>query len=99
AGDVRVLANIKPNDYWFSTLLHEFGHAVYSSLNIPASLPYPVRCEAHILTTEGVAMMFERLSKRGAFLEQMKVPVADPKAFDEAGARSLRYRLLIFSRW
>jgi peptidyl-dipeptidase A len=25
--------------------------------------------------------------------------VADPKAFDEAGAKTLRYQLLIFSRW
>jgi peptidyl-dipeptidase A len=99
AGDVRVLANIKPNDYWASTLLHEFGHSVYSSKNIPATLPYSLRMEAHILTTEGVAMMFERLSKRGAFLEKMGVPVADRKAFDETGAKTLRCRLLIFSRW
>jgi peptidyl-dipeptidase A len=101
AGDVRVLANIKPNDYWASTLLHEFGHSVYSSNNddIPASLPYPLRLEAHILTTEGVAMMFERLTKRAAFLEKMKVPVPNPREFDETGAKTLRYRLLIFSRW
>ncbi len=44
-GDVRVLANIRPNNQWASTLLHEFGHSVYSSLYIPASLPYPVRWE------------------------------------------------------
>src|SRR5205823_7732735 len=61
-GDVRVLANIKPNEYWMGTMLHEFGHSVYSTNNddIPASLPYPLRLESHILTTEGVAMMFER---------------------------------------
>jgi peptidyl-dipeptidase A len=58
-----------------------------------------LRLESHILTTEGVAMMFERLSKRGAFLEKMGIKVADRKAFDEAGAKTLRYRLLIFSRW
>jgi peptidyl-dipeptidase A len=100
-GDVRVLANIKPNDYWASTLLHEFGHSVYStnSNNIPASLPYVLRLEAHILTTEGVAMMFERLSKRAAFLQKMGVKIDDPRAFDETGAKTLRYRLLIFSRW
>ncbi len=98
-GDVRVLGNIKPNDQWASTMLHEFGHSVYSSKNIPATLPYPLRCEAHILTTEGVAMMFERMSKRGAFLEKMGVEVPGRAAFDEAGARALRYRLLIFSRW
>jgi peptidyl-dipeptidase A len=98
-GDVRVLANIKPNDYWASTLLHEFGHSVYSSKNIPATLPYVLRMESHILTTEGVAMMFERLSKRGAFLDKMGIRVDDRKAFDETGAKTLRYRLLIFSRW
>jgi peptidyl-dipeptidase A len=99
AGDVRVLANVKPNDQWASTLLHEFGHSVYSSNNIPQALPYVLRAESHILTTEGVAMMFERLSKRGAFLEKMGIPVKDRQAFDAAGAQALRYRLLIFSRW
>jgi peptidyl-dipeptidase A len=101
AGDVRVLGNIVPNDYWASTLLHEFGHSVYSTNNddVPQTLPYVLRLESHILTTEGVAMMFERLSKRGAFLEKMNIKVDDPKAFDETGAKTLRYRLLIFSRW
>ncbi len=98
-GDVRVLANIRPNNQWASTMLHEFGHSVYSSLNIPATLPYALRMESHILTTEGVAMMFERMSKRGSFLVKMDLPVKDVKAFDEAAAKSLRYQLLIFSRW
>jgi peptidyl-dipeptidase A len=97
--DVRVLANVVPNDYWMSTLLHEFGHSVYSSINIPAKLPYVLRLESHILTTEGVAMMFEKLSKRRAWLEAMVVPVENPKEFDETGAKMLRYQLLIFSRW
>ncbi len=98
-GDVRVLANIKPNEQWASTMLHELGHAVYSSINIPRTLPYPLRGEAHILTTEGVAMMFERLSKRGSFVKKMGLEVPDLKAFDESGSRAMRYRLLIFSRW
>ena len=65
-GDVRVLANIVPNEYWMGTMLHELGHSVYSSKNIPQTLPYVLRSEAHILTTEGVAMMFERLSQAAA---------------------------------
>jgi peptidyl-dipeptidase A len=99
-GDVRVLANVVNNNYWMSTLLHEFGHSVYSTNtnNIPEKLPYVVRLESHILTTEGVAMMFERMSKRRAWLEKMGVKVDDP-GYDEAGARALRYQLLIFSRW
>ena len=97
--DVRVLANIIPNEYWMSTMLHEFGHSVYSSINIPAKLPYVLRSESHILTTEGVAMLFEKNSKRRAWLEQMGVKVDDAKAFDETAAKMSRYQLLIFSRW
>jgi peptidyl-dipeptidase A len=101
AGDVRVLGNIVPNAYWASTMLHELGHSVYSTNNddIPSTLPYVLRLEAHILTTEGVAMMFERLGKRRTFLEKMGVSIDDPKKFDETGAKMLRYQLLIFSRW
>jgi peptidyl-dipeptidase A len=100
-GDVRVLANIEPNHQWASTMLHEFGHSVYSTNtgNIPATLPYALRMESHILTTEGVAMMFERLASRADFLKKMGIAVKDAKAFDQAAALSLRYRLLIFSRW
>ena len=72
-GDVRVLANIVPNEYWMGTMLHELGHSVYSSKNIPRSLPYVLRSESHILTTEGVAMMFERFSKDADWLQAMGV--------------------------
>ena len=99
AGDVRVLCNIVNNVYWASTMLHEFGHAVYSSKNIPQSVPYVLRREAHILTTEGVAMMFERLVRRRAWLEKMELKLDDPAGFADAGEKSIRYHLLIFSRW
>ncbi len=98
-GDVRVLANIVPNEYWMGTMLHELGHSVYSSKNIPRSLPYTLRTDAHILCTEGVAMMFERFSKSGEWLEEMGVSVADPAAYSKAGATMRRNQLLIFSRW
>jgi peptidyl-dipeptidase A len=98
-GDVRVLANIVPNEQWMSTMLHELGHAVYSSKNIPPSMPYVLRTDAHILATEGVAMMFERFAKSGDWLEEMAVDVPDVEAYNEAGARMRRDQLLIFSRW
>lgn len=98
-GDVRVLANIVNSEYWMGTMLHELGHAVYSSKNIPKALPYVLRAEAHILTTEGVAMQFEKFSKSRLWLERMGVKVDKPQAFDETAAKVQRNQLLIFSRW
>jgi peptidyl-dipeptidase A len=98
-GDVRVLGNIVPNEYWMGTMLHELGHSVYSSKNIPQSLPYVLRCESHILTTEGVAMQFEKFSKSARWLQSMKVKVDDPVAFDSTAKKMQRNQLLIFSRW
>jgi len=98
-GDVRVLANIVPNEYWMGTMLHELGHAVYSSKNIPRSVPYVLRTESHILTTEGVAMLFEKFSKSAEWLREMGVQVEDPQAFSETGLKMRRNQLLIFSRW
>jgi peptidyl-dipeptidase A len=98
-GDVRVLANIKNNEYWMGTMLHELGHSVYSSKNIPKKLPYVLRAEAHILTTEGVAMQFERFSKSRAWLTKMGVKLDAPQAFEEAAGKVQRNQLLIFSRW
>jgi peptidyl-dipeptidase A len=102
AGDVRVLGNIVPNEQWMETMLHELGHSVYSSKNIPASVPYVLRAESHILTTEGVAMMFGRLAKNGPWQAGMGVAPREPAErlrIGEAGAKLLRDQLLIFSRW
>ena len=63
-GDTRVLLNIVPNQHWMGVILHELGHATYSGVNIPHSLPYVLRAPAHALTTEGLAKMFESLSLR-----------------------------------
>lgn len=98
-GDVRVLANVVPNEYWMTTMLHELGHAVYSSKYIPPEVPYLVRTDAHILTTEGVAMMFERFSGDASWLEAFNVDVPDAAAFNETARRMRRNKLLIFSRW
>lgn len=101
-GDVRVLANIVPSERWMETMLHELGHAVYSSKNIPASVPYVLRSESHILTTEGVAMFFGRLSKNGAWQAAMGVApqnAVERQKMSATCAKVLRNQLLIFSRW
>lgn len=103
-GDVRVLANVVPSERWMETMLHELGHAVYSKY-VPRSLPYLLRTESHILTTEGIAMMFGRLSKRREWMEQMGIlPKHLPEGvtvedIEKTGQEMLRYQMLIFSRW
>ena len=87
AGDVRVLANIVPGREWLTTVLHEMGHSVYSSKNIPRerALRAPRRV-AHP-DTEGVAMMFERFADNPAWLQAMGVSVPDPAAVRGRGRR------------
>jgi peptidyl-dipeptidase A len=98
-GDVRVLLNLVPNKQWLGTLLHELGHSIYSSKNIPRSVPYVLRTDAHALTTEGVAMMFERLSGSAEWLTAMGVQVPEPKKFNATAAKLRRTQFLVFSRW
>ncbi|MGQ9496071.1 MAG: M2 family metallopeptidase [Thermoanaerobaculaceae bacterium] len=99
-GDVRVLANLKPNQYWFDTMLHELGHGVYS-FYLDRSLPYFLRTDAHIFATEGVAMLFGSLAQKGAFYQAMGL-ISDgdsAAAFSQALEEKLRSQALIFSRW
>ncbi len=99
SGDVRILVNIAPGKQWLTTTLHELGHAVYSSKNIPPEMPYVLRTEAHSLVTEGVAMMFERLAGNPDWLLAMGVAIGDPPRFRRAAARQQRTQLLMFARF
>ena len=94
-----MLANIVPNEMWLETMLHELGHSVYSSKNIPRSVPYALRCESHILTTEGVAIMYGRFADNPWWLQAMGVKLPDPERFRRVAAQRRRSQLLIFSRW
>ncbi|MEP0842649.1 MAG: M2 family metallopeptidase [Phycisphaerae bacterium] len=97
-GDIRVMANVVPNEQWMGTMLHELGHAVYDKY-IPRSLPYTLRTPAHTFTTEGLAMMFERFSRQPAAIQAMGLAVSDPDLVGRAEARSRRARTLIFAAW
>ncbi|MDR2345560.1 MAG: M2 family metallopeptidase [Planctomycetaceae bacterium] len=98
-GDVRNLCNVKPTDEWMDTILHEGGHGVYS-LGIDRKLPFNLRAEAHIFTTEGIAMMFGAKARNPQWM--IKFAGVDKKtALNAADAlRKQRVReQLIFCRW
>jgi peptidyl-dipeptidase A len=99
AGDVRVLCNIRDNERWTSTMLHEFGHAVYDKYHDPA-LPFTLRTPAHILTTEAIAMLNGRMSKNPEWLAKIAgLSAADASRLSETAFQTLRSEMLIFLRW
>jgi len=98
-GDVRVLCNIKPNEQWMNTMLHEFGHAVYDKY-IDRNLPFVLRQPAHIFTTEAIAMLFGRLSKNPQWMVDAQIiSKSEAKKISESCFNTLRLEQLVFSRW
>ncbi|MGQ9846159.1 MAG: M2 family metallopeptidase [Bacteroidales bacterium] len=98
-GDIRILCNIKPNNQWMGTMLHEFGHGVYDKY-IDMNVPYLLREPAHTFTTEAIAMMMGRLSTNGAWMNAMGI--IDEKEAEKVkteGFKMLRLEQLVFSRW
>jgi peptidyl-dipeptidase A len=98
-GDVRVLCNIRQNERWMSTMLHEFGHAVYDKYN-DGTLPYFLRTPAHILTTEAIAMLNGRMSKNPEWLVKIAgLSESEAKGLSTSAFKTLRSEMLIFLRW
>jgi len=98
-GDVRILANLKNNERWMETILHELGHAIYDKYEDPKT-PYLLRTPAHIFTTEGIAMFFGRLSRNGAWMQEMLgLSDRDRKEIDKVSVKYARMKQLIFARW
>ncbi len=98
-GDVRVLANVKNDEHWMSTMLHELGHGVYD-FYIDRRLPFLLRTHAHIFVTEAVAMFFGRLSRSADWLRKMVgVPENQLQKVVGVSQKALQLQQMIFSRW
>ncbi|MFN2526143.1 MAG: M2 family metallopeptidase [Actinomycetota bacterium] len=97
--DVRILANVVPDERWTTTMLHECGHAAYD-VSISEDLPYLLRTPAHTFTTEAIAILSGRWVRDAGWLSQI-AGVAD------AELRELAPQLqkveatesLLFARW
>ncbi|MFC1737854.1 M2 family metallopeptidase [Planctomycetota bacterium] len=98
-GDVRILCNIKNNEYWMEVTLHELGHAVYDRYQ-DFDVPYLLREPAHIFTTEAIAMLFGRLSRNAAWMKQMLELTDEQKAdIETVSDKYAQLKQLIFVRW
>ena len=96
-GDVRMLCNLRPNERWMGTLLHELGHAVYDKY-IPRTIPYLLRTAAHTLSTESIAMYFGRLTRDPEWLRQTIGTTLDPEQ-EAAVHEQQRLSMLVAMRW
>jgi len=98
-GDVRILCNLKNNEQWMSTILHELGHAVYDLYHDP-DVPYLLREPTHAFTTEAIAMFFGRLSRNAYWMQQMMDLTDAQRAEIETVSRKYsQLQQLVFARW
>jgi len=99
AGDVRILCNLKSNETWMETLLHELGHGVYDKY-LDFDSPYILRGPAHAFTTEAIAMFFGRLSRNPAWMQQMLGLSDEQRAeIEKVSGKYAQLKQLIFARW
>jgi peptidyl-dipeptidase A len=96
-GDVRILCNLRRDEMWMRTLLHELGHAVYDKF-LPRSLPFLLRRPAHTLATESIAMYFGRLTRDPEWLRSWIAPDL-PQADESAVNEQQRVAMLVSTRW
>jgi len=98
-GDVRILCNLKNDEQWMGTILHELGHGVYDKYH-DRKLPYLLREPTHIFTTEAIAMFFGRLSKNPAWMQKM-LGLSDEERveIEKVSSKYARLQQLIFARW
>ncbi|MGI9190176.1 MAG: M2 family metallopeptidase [Longimicrobiaceae bacterium] len=97
SGDVRVLCNLRPDEFWMHVLLHELGHAAYDKY-LPGELPFLLRAPAHTLTTEAIAMYAGRLTRDPDWLREVLDAPLDDRQADEVRAQQ-RAELLGATRW
>jgi len=98
-GDIRILCNLKNNEQWMETILHESGHGVYDLYQDP-KVPYLLREPAHIFTTEAIAMMFGRLSRDAGWMGDMMGLTDEQEAeIAKVSGKYAQLKQLIFARW
>lgn len=96
-GDVRTLCNLRDNEHWMGTLLHELGHAVYDKF-LPEQLPFLIRTVAHTLSTESIAMYFGRLTRDPEWVREILGEELDPDQAAEVREQQ-RLAMLVAARW
>jgi len=98
-GNVRILCNLQNTERWMETILHELGHAIYSKYH-DQSEPWLLREPAHSFTTEGIAVLFGRLSRNAAWMREMlQLTQVQYKEIDKVSWKYTQFGQILFARW
>ncbi len=98
-GDVRIITNLKNNQYSMYRILYEAGFAAYLK-NIDKDLPYVLRQPANYFTVDAVGEMFSRLSQNPDFLhKQVGISDDEQAKIKQNCLQQLRISKLVFCRW
>jgi len=98
--DVRIIQNVKNNEKWATTTLHELGHAVYCEGYFKNPLPFILKDSSHIFVTEAIALLFERNSKNPSFLKKYcGAKEEEISRIEIELKKSLKEDELIFCKW
>ncbi|MDD5639218.1 MAG: peptidase M3 [Candidatus Pacebacteria bacterium] len=99
-GDIRVVSSIQNNNYWMSTSLHEFAHAIYFAKSSNKQLPWELRMPSHTLTTEAVALLFQNMVYSPDWIKKnLNLSEDEINKNKNEIAEYNRLNYLIFSRW
>jgi len=91
ASTVRVLRQRRPHDYWMSTMLHEFGHSVYTASISTPSCPTFCGRNPHSPHHRRRAMISRKL-KASVLAGGDDLKGGQPEDFDDTAPRCLRDR-------
>ena len=95
--DVRIVCNLKPDQKWMDTLLHELGHAAYDKF-IDHNLNWNLHRPTHIFITEGIALFFGKLATNAEWIKNnLGISVGENSI--EQLKKQIAFDKIVFSRW
>ena len=99
SGAVKILTNLKDNEYSMYALLYETGFA--STIKyIDKDLPYILREPAHFIISDATGDIFHSLSRNAAWLKNyVGISKQEQNRINELAKKQLRLEKFVFSRW
>jgi len=98
-GDVRIIANLKNNQYSMYALLYESGVSSYYKF-IDSKRPFILKQPPHPFVAEAIGTLFGNLSQNPDWLKNyVGISTEEYSKIQKISAHQLRLNKFVFSRW